>query len=299
MSDSGPGRTSVPDGGAAVVDASDLDGLVGLVVVCRTAGGAHAFPAGTDIAWLLAEPDAREDARCWRDERGELVAFAMAQPAFGNVLFDVHPSVRATMATTVVDTVLAMLAESGSETADTPLESDDAWRRDVLTRAGFDPTGDDVVHLRTDDPAAYRVDDLPDDVTVTSNVDDLDAYVTAHRAAFGTTYLTRARREAWSATEGYDPAYDLALHVGGTLAAFAVAYLRDGEAEIGVVGVVPEHRARGLARLAVGLVLDRLVAAGASSAWLSTSSTNAAMLAVARACGFAEFRRTSWWRRAL
>ena len=288
---------TVPD--AHVFGESDISDLVALVTACRAHSAPHAFPAAIDVDWLLAEPESRAAARCWRAERGALVAFAMAQQAFGNVLFDVHPRARASITEAVVETVLGVLAESDATSADTPLESEDPWRHDVLLARGFVPTGDDVVHLRNEDLAAYVVDEPPDDVTVASNADDLDGYVAAHRAAFSTTYLTRARREAWSLTEGYDPAYDLAVHVDGELAAFAVTYLRGSEAEVGVVGVVPAYRGRGLARLAIGLALGRVVAAGATSAWLSTSSTNVAMLAVAESCGFHEFRRTTWWRRSL
>jgi RimJ/RimL family protein N-acetyltransferase len=288
---------TAPD--AKVLGEADLSDLVALLTVCRAHSAPHAFPADTDVAWLLAEPESRGASRCWRDERGELVAFAMAQQEFGNVLFDVHPRARALITEMVVETVLAVLAESDATSADTPLESDDPWRHDVLLARGFVPTGDDVVHLRNDDLTAYTVEAPPADVTVASNADDLDGYVSAHRAAFSTTYLTRARRESWSLTDGYDPAYDLALRVDGDLAAFAVTYLRGTEAEVGVVGVVPHYRGRGLARLAIGLVLARVVGAGATSAWLSTSSTNVAMLAVAEACGFREFRRTTWWRRSL
>ena len=284
---------------AHVLGESDLTDLVALVMACRADAAPHAFPADTDVAWLFAEPESLAAARRWRDERDDLVAFAMAQPAFGNVLFDVRPDARTSLTEAVLETVLAVLAASGATTADTPLESDDPWRHDVLLAAGFVPTGDDVVHLRNDDLAGYAVDERPDFVSVASNADDLDSYVAAHRAAFGTSYLTRARREAWSRTEGYDPAYDVAVVVEGELAAFAVTYLRGAEAEVGVVGVVPAHRGRGLARLAVGLVLARVATAGATSAWMSTSSTNAAMLAVAASSGFGEFRRTSWWRRSL
>jgi hypothetical protein len=188
----------------------------------------------------------------------------MAQPAFGNVLFDVHPLCADVDRPTPSSTPCSRCSPSRDPSADTPLESDDAWRRRTAGASGFDPTGDDVVPPAERRPAAYRVDEAPVDVTVTSNTDDLDAYVVAHRAAFGTTYLTRARREAWSATEGYDPAYDLASDVDGSWRRSRSRTCAMARPRVGVVGVVPDHRARGLARLAVGLVLASLVAAGAS-----------------------------------
>ena len=95
---------TVPD--AQVLGESDISDLVALVTACRAHSAPHAFPAAIDVDWLLAEPESRAAARCWRDERGALVAFAMAQQAFGNVLFDVHPRARASITEAVVETVL-------------------------------------------------------------------------------------------------------------------------------------------------------------------------------------------------
>ena len=284
----------------APVTRSDLADITALVRDCRAAGAAEAFPGTGDVAALFAEQSSRRAARCWRDDTsGRVDALVLARTACGNVLFDVRPSVRGAVSVEVVETGVRVLVEAGATGADTPLESDDTWRRGVLETMAFAPTGDDVIHLHNDDPTVYADRRVGDDVTVVSNAEDLDAYVAAHRAAFGTTYLTRARRDVWSDDEGYDPDLDLALIVDGEVAAFAVAYLRGDAGEVGTVGVVPSHRGRGLGETAVRRVLAELAERGGRTATMSTSSANQHMLRVAARCGFDEYRRTSWWHRDL
>jgi ribosomal protein S18 acetylase RimI-like enzyme len=277
----------------------DVTAIAALVGECRSYAAPEAFPGTDDVASLFAEQASREAGRCWTGDAGQVTAWAIAQTAFGNVLFDVHPGVRDRLSREVVETGVQVLSELGATSADTPLESDDVWRRDVLEQVGFEPTPDDVIHLRNDAPAAHADRSLPEGASVVSNADDLDAYVVAHRAAFGTTYLTRARRETWSDDEGYRPDLDLAITMDGAVAAFAVSYLREGVGEIGTVGVVPDRRGRRLGETVVRFALAELVARGASSATMSTSSLNHPMLRVADACGFSEHRRTSWWHREL
>jgi ribosomal protein S18 acetylase RimI-like enzyme len=284
---------------------TDIAAITDLVGACRAHAAGEAFPAVADVAPLFADESSRASARCWdatptaAASTGRLDAWVLAQPEFGNVLFDVRPSVREALSVEVVETGVRALAETGATSADTPLESDDRWRRGVLEGTGFEPTGDDVIHLRNDDPTAYADRLVAEDVTVVSNADDLDAYVAAHRAAFGTTYLTRARREVWSDDVGYDRGLDLALVVDGEVAAFAVSYLRGIAAEVGTVGVAPSRRGRGLGESAVRRALAELAERGARTATMSTSSTNEHMLRVADRCGFHEYRRTSWWHRDL
>ena len=97
----------------------------------------------------------------------------------------------------------------------------------------------------------------------------------------------------------YDAALDLAL-VDDTdrIVAFAVSYLHGEVGEIGTVGVIPDQKGRGLSMVVVAAALDRLVAAGATRAarvTMSTSGSNAPMLATARRAGVTEVRRTTWW----
>lgn len=284
---------------STAVDERDIADIATLVRECRSDAAPEAFPGVSDVASLFAEESSRATARCWRDDAGTMDAWVLSQTVFGNVLFDVRPAARGRLSTDVAETGVAVLAEAGAAGVDSPLESDDAWRREVLVAAGFGPTDEDVIHLRNATPAAYAEHRLPAGMTVQSNADDLDAYVAAHRAAFGTTYLTPAGRQTWADDEGYDAALDLAFVADGGIAGFAVSYLRATDGEVGTVGVVPEQRGRGFGAVAVRRALAELVDRGALAVTMSTASTNAFMLAVAARCGFREYRRTSWWHRGL
>lgn len=273
--------------------------VAALVTSAREFGAPHAYPGVDDLAGLLAGTDARSLSRVWRRDGG-LVAWCVAQPAFGNVLFEVAPDYRhAALTGEVIETAVEMLGQHGADSADTPLESDDAWRADVLERQGFADLGTPVLHLTARSPARRATIALSQGTSLRSNADDVDAYVEAHRAAFGTSYLTRAIRETWADEDGYEPDLDLALCVDARVVAFAVCYLRGQTAEVGTVGVVPLHRGRGLAGLVLDEAMHRLVESGATEVSMSTSSANAPMLAVARSRGFDVVRQTSWLRRQL
>jgi RimJ/RimL family protein N-acetyltransferase len=283
---------------ARPVTQRDLDDIVELVAASRALAAPTAFPGVGDVASVFADQASRDAARCWRQADGSLVAYVVAEEAFGNVLFDVAMHARDSLAETVVDSGLGLLRAAGCDSADTPLESDDLWRTTLLGAMGFIDTGDDVVHLLNDHPRSHVVPS-PASRQIGSNAADVDEYVAAHRAAFGTTYLTRARRETWADDPGYDPDLDLGMRVDGELVAFAVSYLRGIDGEIGTVGVVPAHRGKGFAKQMVALAVSALADRGAESVTMSTASANEPMLAVARAAGFREHRRTRWLRRAL
>ncbi len=246
---------------------------------------------------MLAHPDTSDNSCGWFDNV-TLVAWSLAQPAFSNVLFDVEPTVRtAELGREVLRYALRRLSARDVRTADTPVESDDPWRESVLRVAGFTDSGDSVIHLATRFPvdipglgisAGYRVQEL--------GGDRVGKYVAAHRAAFGTEYVTSEVRHAWQEEAGYRQELDLVLvDEEDGIAAFAVSYLHGRRGEIGTVGVLPEQRGQGLSHIVVAAALDRLKSLGADSVTMSTSSTNGPMLATARRFGFVEIRRTSWW----
>lgn len=278
------------------LSSADTEALQTLVGDCRSAGGSHGYPQPADVPSLLAHPSVAANGQAWWDGE-QLVAWSLAQPDFGNVLFDVAPGYRRQpFEDEVLGFALKRLGAAGVATADTPVEGDDAWRQHVIARHGFDDSGDSVIHLLSTSPHVYPAAPAPSGLRVEELGDRVQDYVEAHRAAFGTQYLTSEVRLAWQDEPGYDPALDLVL-VDDTdrIRAFAVSYLPDDVGEIGTVGVVPDHKGSGLSTVVVAAALDRLVSAGATSVTMSTSSTNAPMLATARRTGFTEVRRTTWW----
>ena len=276
----------------------DSDPLRGLVEACRAYAAPTAFPAAEDVASLLADPGVASKGQLW-EASDQAVAWCLAQPEFGNLLFDVHPDHRSTeQDDAVLAAGLNRLALTDSATAETPLESDDAWREQLLHRWGFQDTDQDVVHLQLQ-RINRRPVRLPDGWRVRPLGDDLDRYVELHRAAFGTQYLTVERRAIWLDEPGYDPELDLLVEdADGEPVAFCVCWTPPGRpAELGTIGVRPDRRGEGLGRQVARAALARLAERGAQQVALSTSSTNTAMLAVARGEGFVEVRRTRWLRR--
>ncbi len=278
------------------LSSADTAALQNLVANCRRASGSHAYPQPDDVPSVLAHSAVTVNGQTWR-AAGDVVAWALAQPDFGNVLFDVAPAFRSqSLDDEVLGFTLHRLAAAGVTTADTPVEGDDGWRQDVLTRHGFSDSGDSVVHLLSTSPGAHPAAPAPPGVRVQELGDRVQDYVDAHRAAFGTQYLTPEVRRAWQAEPGYHPALDLVLvDDSNRVHAFAVSYLHADTGEIGTVGVIPGQKGRGLSTVVVAAAMDRLVAAGATRVTMSTSSTNVPMLATARRRGFTEVRRTTWW----
>ncbi len=280
------------------LSSADTAALQNLVADCRRAGGLHAYPQPDDVPSVLAHPAVTANGLAWWDDE-DMVAWALAQPDFGNVLFDVAPICRGRpFEDEVLGFTLHRLVAAGVTTADTPVEGDDTWRQDVLTRRGFEDSGDSVVHLVSTSPGEHPAALAPPGLRVQELGDRVQDYVDAHRAAFGTQYLTPEVRLAWQAEPGYHPALDLVLvDDSDRVHAFAVSYLHAHTGEIGTVGVIPDQKGRGLSTVVVAAAMDRLVAAGATGVTMSTSSTNAPMLATARRMGFTEVRRTTWWQR--
>jgi mycothiol synthase len=111
---------------------------------------------------------------------------------------------------------------------------------------------------------------------------EVPAYVDAHRAAFGSTYMTAAWRGQILRVPGYVPDLDLvAAAPDGRVAAFAILWLgpavagrREGQFE--PVGTRPEFRRRGLARALLLEGMRRLRAAGATHALVETEDVREA-----------------------
>jgi len=279
---------------------NDVESLRDLVAAARAAGAPEAFPSTDDVASLLADGELAVMGRIWFTGAGSAAAWCLAQAELGNVLFDVHPDCRTrALEDDVLSTGVAALRQRERPSADTPLESDDKWRKGLLRRWGFEEAAASVVHLQarlTEHRPPVR---LSTGWRVRTLGGDVDAYVDLHRAAFGTTYLTRERRLTWHDEPGYDPELDLVLvDADGRLVGFCVCWSPGGgSAELGTIGVLPDCRGRGLGRQIAQAALHKLAARGVREVTLSTSSNNAPMRAVAAAEGFVEQRRTSWLRR--
>ncbi|MBO0686320.1 MAG: GNAT family N-acetyltransferase [Candidatus Dormibacteraeota bacterium] len=160
----------------------------------------------------------------------------------------------------------------------------------ALRRAGFGPRHEGTV-LGMRHPALHaRVAPLDGYVVRPVRPDETEARVEVHRAAWlpaslpyaaqhrppvepgATSSFTLAAYEAVRSTWLYDPAFDLvAVAPDGSLAACCIAWYdpASGVAEIEPLGVVPEHRGRGLAGALCHEVAARVGEAGGGEVFIN------------------------------
>lgn len=172
------------------------------------------------------------------------------------------------------------------------VHEDDLERRDLLSAHGF------TMQDRPPDVILSRllaqlepVPDLPPGFTIRDmQPDDVDAYVDAHRAAFGTDSMTvdwRTRTLAWPR---YTPSLDrMVTAPDGTVAGFCVGWLAgDGQTgQIEPMGVVPAYRRRGLASALLADILAQFRTFGVREASVQTEIDRESAIASYRRAGFA------------
>ena len=140
-------------------------------------------------------------------------------------------------------------------------------------------------------------------------LEELEAYVVLHRAAFGTGNMTTAYRQSIMNAPDYLPELDLvAVAPDGTLAAFCVCQIfpddspraggqREGWTD--PVGTHPDYRGMGLAKALMLTGMGLLSKRGIDTAVLGTSSSNTAMQRLAGSLGFSKVSHTLWYSKSL
>lgn len=122
------------------------------------------------------------------------------------------------------------------------------------------------------------------------------AWVTLHRAAFGTENMTVDYKLSMMRIPDYDPALDLvAVAPDGSLEAYVVGWFNREENQLSglklgytdPIAAHPDHQRKGLSRALLLTALNLLKARGLDVARTSTGSDNLALLACAQSVGFA------------
>ncbi len=168
----------------------------------------------------------------------------------------------------------------------------DAPAIEALRAAGFEPGADAALHhmvreLRGPIPGPI----VPADYTIRSvrGMDDLEARVEAHRAAFAPSRVTAASYLRVMAAPLYRPDLDVVVEApDGTIAAFALCWYdpASGGADLEPVGTHPDHRRRGLARAACLAALRRAHRLGATDCVIYSWASNAAAASLYASMGF-------------
>ena len=258
-----------------------------------------------DLPWRLSSPSARlpPRTRLWEDAGGALAAWAVLQFPWHCLDYAIRPDARS------ADLEAAVLAWAGgrleAEGADragrlpfyVSARAHDGARIAAIERAGFARDGWSYIRLVRDLdrpilaprlPARYKVRPL-------AGEREVDAYVAAHRAAFGSVNMTADWRRATLRDPRYVPALDLvAVGPEGNLVGFCVGWITPPlaalvgrrVAQVEPLGVVPEHQRKGIGRALLVEVLRRAKAHGADRLEVDAESYNDASRRVYEAVGF-------------
>ncbi|MBN1965659.1 MAG: GNAT family N-acetyltransferase [Anaerolineae bacterium] len=290
--------------------------LLHAVIGARPAARRGDFPSLADLAEMLSVPEVADNIQLWLDAGGQPLGFAIVEPRYDNLYFDVVPAagfaaVGAAMVAWGVERQRQLKqGEASLITLDTDCREDDTTRRALLDRLGFVPLPQVTVSMvrPLDRPVADPI--LPPGYTLrsVSGPEEDAAWVRLHRTAWQTGHMTLEERRAMTAEPGYDRALDLVITApDGALAAYCVGAIYAGEnaltgQRVGYLDPVathPAHQRRGLARALLCVGLQRLQERGMAAARLGTTGGNTAMLKAAEAVGFTVEARKFWLQKAL
>jgi len=252
----------------------------------------------------------RSTVRIWRQD-GCLVGFAYLDD-FSNLWFDIDPELDGSgeLENQVVTWGEACERKRNSKmgeqaTLDSTCKSDDIHRIQLLETHGFQRQQVRTLHysrLLSDPIARWQP---PEGFTIRASggMDEIDALVELHRAAFRTENMNAEMRQAMMNSPLYVPELDLvAVAPDGSLAAFCVCGFEDAEIKIGFtdpIGTHPAFQRNGLGQALVSTGLVLLKGAGAQTVTLGTSSDNAAMQRLAEKSGFRVAREQLWFSKTL
>lgn len=280
----------------------DLQALLDFLHRVRPPERAADFPSAVDLRELLSLSAVQADAALWRNEVGQLAAYALVDQ-YNNLIFELNPQLASPdlpgeMIAWGVERRRARPAEGDEvRNLDASCSAENLERIALLESHGFVREPFHSVHLARSlsEPIPQPV--LPPGFTIhpAGGAAGAKAWVALHRAAFGTDHMELEERLAMLAEPEYDPQLDLvAVALDGRLAAYCMVQIsREENARTGrsegytdPVATHPDFQRRGLARALLLTGLHLLKARGIATALMGTSSENVPMLETARAAGF-------------
>jgi|SRR5690348_11861585 len=292
--------------GRPLVDETDRARIMALV---RARAGETLHVA--DLPYRLASPSAHtdEDARVWEDGRGDLVAFAVVQLAWGTLDYFIRPDARGGE---IEDGLMTWALGRFQRLTDLRGRDLDWWietradqsdRLALLERSGFTPEEWHVVQLERTLDGELTEPPLPPGCAIRplAGAAEVEAAAALQRAAFASEHMTVAWRGRLLRLPEYLPALDLiALAPDGRPAAFCLAWLEPemGVAQVEPMGVHPDCQRFGLGRALLAEMFRRMRACGARRATVETYSSMEPALALYEAAGFRPVGRVLKYRKA-
>ncbi len=277
---------------------TDLSVMISLVLR-RPPDRVAEFPCVADLQELLSLAEIREHTRLWHDVRDGLVGFAIFNPTYNSLAFQIEPSLTDDeLIEQMLDWGLAEWRQSGaSESLQVSCRDDDLARIAWLEQRGFVRDLECAWHYVRALQGDIPLPQLPDGFVIRPVLGESEAeqLVELHRAAFGTENLTVEERLSWMRTSEYKPELDLvAVSPDGNLVGYVLCQISEQEnvqrgRKVGYtdpVAVHPAFQRRGLARSLLLTGLRLLQGRGMDWAELGTGSENTAMQKAAESVGF-------------
>jgi len=291
----------------------DLPVLIEFLKTTRPAAWINEYPRVADLREAMGRSSIREKTSLWFTKQGKLEAFACVLDPYNNLVFELSPDMGLEIEHEIIHWALTCTihsAENDFDTLDTSCRDDDLGRIALLERQGFMLMKENTLLLARSLDGTISKPQLPDGFTIRSiaGEDEVDQIVALHRAAFGTSNMTRVERLAIMRAPDYEPALDLvALTPDGRMAGYCTCSISAVENKLSSsmightdpVAVHPEFRGCGLARALLLSGAQLLKERGMELAMLSTSSDNKAMQKTAEAAGFRVYSKRIWFSKAI
>lgn len=279
------------------------------------------FPAGNlhlaDLPYRFSSWafDFPENIRLWRNENGQLLAWAVLQVPFWTIDYAYHPDLHQDLHARI----LKWADDQARAIVNTP-SGHPAWFATVLAgqenrihdleQAGFASQAD-VGEDSWSQVLMEHSMQIPQEVSVPdgfqirqlNGADEVDAYVDLHRAVFESKNMTPEWRNRILERPEYIAELDLvAVSPIGQLAAFCICWLaKDGNGhvsgQIEPLGVRADFRMIGLGRAILSEGLRRSCAKGAQKIYVQTDNYRNAAFKLYQSAGFFVTRDIQMYRR--
>ena len=272
---------------------ADFQIILDLLVRIRPPQHLNDYPVRVDIEENLSSEAIRANTRLWFDG-DQPIAWAYVDE-FNNLRWELDSRHEETLGAEIVAwgeaCIRKTLSEDESTTLDASCREDYSGRIAFLKRHGFHQTDDTSVSMNRPLSEPIPEPELPPGFVIRPIMgrQEAEAVASAHRAAFGTDYMTTESRLAIMSTSEYNPSLDLlVIAPDGVIAAYCTCSTND-LTRIGwtdPVATRPNFQRRGLARALLLEGMRLLRERGMQFAKLGTSGDNVAMQRTAAAEGF-------------
>lgn len=278
----------------------DLAAMKRVLIEGRRASPHSGYIHVGDLDWwcfyLLRRYRWEEIAFLWETGAGSVAGWSLFSPGYGAFDLFTLPAerqgpAREAMLDWTIEHAVRVAREQSQEAITTMwvFNDDCAWQ-DQLERRGFACDPAYAMRYLVHPLDAIPPVSLPGSFSVSHVAEPgIEARAAAHRAAFGSPYMTAEAYRAFSQAPGYRPDLDVvATAPDGSTVAFAMAWLDDANrvGEFEPVGTDPAWRGRGLGKAVLVEGLRRLQSQGAASVIVYVEADNAPAIRLYASVGF-------------